>query len=126
MKDIFYSLTVVIVALSGSWTAAASGEDQSEAQIVTKCRLYSPPSASLEIPSVGNQKFELNGLLVETKETNGCSIECYSIKEISITENGVTFSSLSETKERTALFPSLSLTKNGTKQTVQCILTRAQ
>lgn len=114
---------ITILSLASiSWSAVASADGQ----LVTKCRLFNPPNASLEIQTVGEQKFELNGIYVEVKETNGCTTECYTVKEISVTKNGVTFSTRSETKERGALFPSLSITENGNKQTVQCSLTRAQ
>lgn len=113
-------ITSTLFAADKSVNASADG------QIVTKCRLYNPPNDSLAIPAVGEQKFELNGISVEVKETNGCTEECYNLKEISVTKNGVTFSSRSETKERGILFPTLSITENGNKQTVQCLLTRAQ
>lgn len=112
-------LLTIISLLSISWSTVASAGNE----LVTKCRLYNYPNAPIEIPAVGEQKFELNGIVVEVKETNGCTTECYTMKEIFVTKNGVTFSTNSVMPERGILFPSLSITENGNKQTVQCSLT---
>lgn len=115
-------MLTIVGLLSISWSVTASAGDQ----IVTKCRLYNPPNDSVEIPSVGEQKFELNGISVEAKETNRCVDDCYWDKKLSATKNGVIFSTRFESNKREQFFPSLSITENGKEETIQCMLVRVQ